>query len=138
MDGGKVLLSVRYGIDAQIKVVARFGDDIKPYAHDIVAFIEVNKNDLFEEKQSNEHARVKRVKFVSKVHAKWMMMTENATEGMEVDIRDIIESELHPSYNLSSFLSDYRVVSQLNKDLLLGDDDLDEKAVCTASQCMIL
>eukprot|EP01084_Bolivina_argentea_P056964 104161_1 len=141
MDGGKELLSVRYGIeggDEQIKMVERFGDDIKPYAHDIVAFIEVNKKDLFEEKQTNEDACVKRVNFVSKVYAKWMMMSENTTAWMEVDIRDVIESELHPSYNLSSFLSDYRVVSQLNKELLLGDDDLDEKAVCTASQCMIL
>eukprot|EP01083_Nonionella_stella_P093319 261504_1 len=104
-----------------------------------MAFIEANKKDLFEEKQSNEHVRIERVKFVSKVHAKWMMMTENGLEGMEVDIRDIIESELHPSYNLSSFLSDYIVISQLNRDLLLDDDDdLDEKMVCTASQCMVL
>eukprot|EP01083_Nonionella_stella_P183891 665686_1 len=121
MDGGKELLSVRYAIDGgdgQIKVVPRFGDDIKPYAHDIVAFIEVNKNDLFDEKQVNEDACVKRVIFVSKVYTKWMMMSENITAWMEVDIRDLIESELHPSYNLSSFLSYYRVVSQLNKDLL--------------------
>eukprot|EP01083_Nonionella_stella_P305557 1066383_1 len=141
LDGGKELLSVRYGIeggDEQIKMVERFDDDIKPYAHDIVAFIEVNKKDLFEEKQTNEDACVKRVNFVSKVYAKWMMMSENTTAWMEVDIRDLIESELHPSYNLSSFLSDYRVISQLNRDVLLDDDDLDEKMVCNASQCMIL
>eukprot|EP01083_Nonionella_stella_P146172 459344_1 len=79
MDRGKELLSVRYGIeggDDQIKVVARCGNDIKPYVHDVLAFIEVNKNDLFEEKQSNEDACVKRVNFVSKVYAKWMMMSE--------------------------------------------------------------
>eukprot|EP01083_Nonionella_stella_P282404 960994_1 len=119
MDGGKELLSMRYGIDGgdgKTKVVARFGDDIKPYAHDVVAFIEVNKKDLFEDKQTNEDACVKRVNFVSKVYTKWMMMSENTTAWMEVDIRDLIESELHPSYNLSSFLSDYRVVSQLNTE----------------------
>eukprot|EP01083_Nonionella_stella_P072351 195038_1 len=133
MDGGKEWLEVRYHIKgggAQMKLVERYGERIKPYEHDIMAFIEANKKDLFEEKQSNEHVRIERVKFVSKVHAKWMMMTENASEGMEIDIRDVIESELNPSYNLSSFLSDYRVISQLNRDLLLDDDDLDEKMVC--------
>eukprot|EP01083_Nonionella_stella_P061325 159837_1 len=73
MDGDKELLSVRYAIDGgdgQIKVVARLCDDIKPYAHDIVAFIEVNKNELFEEKQTNEEACVNRVNIVSKVYTK--------------------------------------------------------------------
>eukprot|EP01083_Nonionella_stella_P171792 587675_1 len=141
MDRGKEWLEVRYHIDGgvtQMKLVERYGERIKPYEHDIMVFIEANKNDLFEAKQSNGHARVERIKFVSKVHAKWMMMTENASEGMEIDIRDVIESDLNPSYNLSSFLSDYRVISQLNRDVLLDDDDLDEKMVCNASQCMIL
>eukprot|EP01083_Nonionella_stella_P232724 820635_1 len=84
MDGDKELLSVRYAIDGgdgKLKVVARFCDDIKPYAHDIVAFIEVNKNELFEEKQTNDDACVKRVNFVSKVYTKWMMMSENISAG---------------------------------------------------------
>eukprot|EP01083_Nonionella_stella_P283629 965400_1 len=78
MDGGKELLSVRYCIDdddEQLKVVERFGNDIKPYARDIMAFIEVNKKDLFEGKLSNEDACAKRVKFVSKIYSKWMMMS---------------------------------------------------------------
>eukprot|EP01083_Nonionella_stella_P124526 376070_1 len=77
MDRGKEWLEVRYHIEgggAQMELVERYGEHIKPYEHDIMVFIEANKNDLFEEKQSNEHVRVKRVKFVSKVHAKWMMM----------------------------------------------------------------
>eukprot|EP01083_Nonionella_stella_P122949 370180_1 len=103
MHGGKELLSVRYcieGGDEQIKVAERFGNDVKPYAHDIATFIAVNKNEVFEEKQTNEDACVKRVIFVSKVYTKWMMMSENTTARMEVDIRDVIESTLHPNYNL--------------------------------------
>eukprot|EP01083_Nonionella_stella_P108443 315476_1 len=54
------------------------------------------------------------------------------------DMRDIIQNDLHSTYNLSSFLSDYRVVSQLNKDLSLGHGVLDGKGVCDASECLIL
>eukprot|EP01083_Nonionella_stella_P215203 774736_1 len=140
MDGGKEWLTVRYDIDGgrpQMKVVERYGEHIQPYANDITTFIEANKKDIFEEKQSHEDTRVERLYFVSQVYTKWMTMGDKKMDT-GTDMRDIIQNDLHPTYSLSSFLSDYRVVSQLNKDLLLGDDDLDEKAVCTASQCMIL
>eukprot|EP01083_Nonionella_stella_P239936 839254_1 len=57
---------------------------------------------------------------------------------MDTDMRDIIQNDLHPTYSLSSFLSDYRVVSQLNKDLSLGHGVLDGKGVCDASECLVL
>eukprot|EP01083_Nonionella_stella_P271172 918727_1 len=59
------------GGGAQMKLVERYGEHIKPYEHDIMVFIEANKNELFEEKQTNEDACVKRVNFVSKVYTKW-------------------------------------------------------------------
>eukprot|EP01083_Nonionella_stella_P305559 1066391_1 len=52
MDGGKEWLEVRYHIKgggAQMKLVERYGERIKPYEHDIMAFIEANKKDLFED-----------------------------------------------------------------------------------------
>eukprot|EP01083_Nonionella_stella_P296813 1008209_1 len=109
---------------------------IKPYANDITTFIEANKKNLFEEeKQSNDDTRVERLYFVSQVYTKWMTMRE---KKMDTDMRDIIQKDLHSTYNLSSFLSDYRVVSQLNKDFSLVHDALDEKGVCQAADCMIL
>eukprot|EP01083_Nonionella_stella_P181611 651135_1 len=103
MDGSKERLTVQYDIDGgahpQIKVVERYGEHIKPYQNDIATFIEANKKDLFEEeKQTNEDTRVDRLYFVSQVYTKWMTMRE---KKMDTDMRDIIQNNLHPRYNLS-------------------------------------
>eukprot|EP01083_Nonionella_stella_P175536 611585_1 len=121
LDGKEEWIKARCDDHTQTKNVQRYSKQIKPCSKehdieskqqslDIVSFIQQNKGGLFEckDKKNDERMCVERITFICKVYTKWVNGDDE-----KVDIRDVIDNQLSETYAISSFLSDYRVVSSL-------------------------
>eukprot|EP01084_Bolivina_argentea_P301909 521001_1 len=107
---------------------------------------EYNKNKVLfnvaKDKEIDENACVHRLVFILKMYQKWVeFQTQNTSNIVIPNMRDIIDNEIHKSYDLDAFLSDYRFVIYSKRHAFgYFDDNNNElnQLECGVSNCYML
>ncbi len=105
-------------------------------------FIEQRRGSLFDDVDGasfcSESSTVQRVHFVLKMYAQWMVNEESGGHfalNHGLSARWLLEDGLSGPYSMKRFLSDYRLVSGLRRDLVADEEGV---SCCDAARCSVL